>query len=189
MARVSRTSRDLTLETSKTSIYQVSLMSVDRLTGEQDMQSACTVLEEPLVSFDTLKEVRDIEKQILPLEPIMKSLGEVVHGLQEENKRLPNPNDDNQVLCLSIQATLEQFQREAVSYKNQALYIHRRAQLTAQSISDSLSLGFQQLAQSQSTNTMSMAKSAREDSVAIRAITLVTSFYMPFSFVAVSQVL
>lgn len=31
-----------------------------------------------------------------------------------------------------------------------------------------------------------MARSAREDSVAIRAITLVTSLYLPFSFVAVS---
>jgi hypothetical protein len=75
-----------------------------------------------------------------------------------------------------------------MSYRNQALYIDKRTQSTSQSVIDSLNLGFQQLAQSQNMNTLSMARSAKEDSVAIRAITFVTSFYLPFSFVAVGHI-
>ncbi|KAF2621211.1 hypothetical protein BU25DRAFT_483274 [Macroventuria anomochaeta] len=107
-----------------------------------DMKPACTVLEEPLVTFDTLKEVRAIEKRILPVEPLLTSFDELVHDLQRAGDHL------------------------------------------SKKVLDSLNLGFQQLAKGQSQNTFQMARSAREDSVAIRAITLVTSFYLPFSFVA-----
>jgi hypothetical protein len=106
--------------------------------------------------------------------------------LQEANKEWLNADDVDQASCMAIHAALEEFRNEAVSYRNQALYINKRAQSTSQSVLDSLNLGFQQLAQSQNKSTLSMARSAKEDSVAIRAITLVTSFYLPFSFVAVS---
>jgi hypothetical protein len=84
------------------------------------------------------------------------------------------------------QKLLRDLRKEAGCYRLQTLYLQKRAQSTAQSILDSLNLGFQQLAQTQNMNTFFMARSAREDSIAIRAITLVTSLYLPFSFVAVS---
>ncbi|KAJ8117088.1 hypothetical protein OPT61_g1628 [Boeremia exigua] len=149
-----------------------------------DMKPACTVLEEPLVTFDTLKEVRAIEKRILPVEPLMAALNELIHSLQQAGDRLSRARDDNRDSRVEIHNSLEELRKEAMSYRNRGVYLQKRAQLTAQSVLDSLNLGFQQLAKGQSQNTFQMARSAREDSVAIRAITLVTSFYLPFSFVA-----
>ncbi|KAF2438505.1 hypothetical protein P171DRAFT_491170 [Karstenula rhodostoma CBS 690.94] len=149
-----------------------------------DMQSACTALEDPLVSFDTLKEVRVIEKHILPIEQITNSFYMQLDGLQRAFEQFVKASDADQGLQLPIRAAIEQFRSDATSYKNQAMHIFKKTQSTAQSISDSLNLTYQQLAQSQNRNTFMMATSARDDSIAIRAITLVTSFYLPFSFVA-----
>jgi hypothetical protein len=80
---------------------------------------------------------------------------------------------------------LKDFRREALSYSEHALYLTKTACSTAQSITDTLSLNFQGLAQEQNNMTFLLAQSAREDSVAIRSLTLVTSLYLPFSFVAV----
>ena len=86
-----------------------------------------------------------------------------------------------------LSSVFKEFRKEVESYRTQVLYLYRRTQAPARLVLDSLNLSFQQVADTQSKNTFSMARSAREDSVAIRAITLVTSFYLPFSFVAVSS--
>jgi hypothetical protein len=150
------------------------------------MKPACTSFAHPLVTFDTLKEVRAVEKNILPLGPLLTGLDGLIDDLEEANNFISEENGALDSAFKIIQSALNQFRKEAGSYRRQALHIDRRAQSTAQSVLDSLNLGFQELAQSQSKNTFSMARSAREDSVAIRAVTLVTSFYLPFSFVAVS---
>ncbi|KAH7076862.1 hypothetical protein BKA63DRAFT_291670 [Paraphoma chrysanthemicola] len=149
-----------------------------------DMKPACTSLTQSLVTFDTLKEVRAVEKNILPLEPLLASFDRLMVDLEEVNKVFSEASGAEDSTCAIIQAALNQFRRDATSYRGQVLFLNRRAQSTAQSVLDVLNLGFQQLAQSQSKNTFSMARSAREDSIAIRAITLVTSLYLPFSFVA-----
>lgn len=153
------------------------------------MPSVCTDLEEPLVNFDTLRKVRLIEQQILPLEPILISFDVLVKELQEANMQCSIGTEAHEESRLTIHAAMQQFKLEAMSYRNQALYINSKARITAQSIMDSLNLGFQRLAQRQDENTLILATSAREDSIAIRAITLVTSFYLPFSFVAVRLLL
>jgi restriction endonuclease S subunit len=150
------------------------------------MKPDCTILEEPLVTFETLQEVRAIEKKILPVEPLLTSFDELIQDLHQAGDHLLEANDSNKDIRLAIKQSLEELRKEAHSYRNRSVYLQKRAQLTAQSVLDSLNLGFQQLAKGQSQNTFQMARSAREDSVAIRAITLVTSFYLPFSFVAVS---
>ena len=126
-----------------------------------------------------------MEKKILPLDPLLTALDGLIDDLQEANRILTDANDLDDRKFTTIQTALNDLRKEAASYRIQASYMHRRAQSTAQSVLDSLNLGFQQLAQNQSKNTFVMARSAREDSVAIRAITLVTSFYLPFSFVGV----
>ena len=153
------------------------------------MKPACTILEKPLVTFDTLKEVRAIEKRILPVEPLLTSFDDLIHDLQQAGDHLLEAADSNKDARLAIHQSLAELRKEALSYRKQSVYLQKRAQLTAQSVLDSLNLGFQQLAKGQSQNTFQMARSAREDSVAIRAITLVTSFYLPFSFVAVCSLL
>ncbi|OSS48593.1 hypothetical protein B5807_06931 [Epicoccum nigrum] len=149
-----------------------------------DLMSACSSIEQPRVTFDTLKEVRAIEKRILPLDPLLTNFNETTDHLQNIASVFivsKGPYDNRLNKSRKI---LQDLRKEAGSYRLQVLYLQKRAQSTAQSILDSLNLGFQQLAQTQNNNTLLMARSAREDSVAIRAITLVTSLYLPFSFVA-----
>jgi len=150
------------------------------------MKSACTSFEQPSVNFDTLKEVRTVERCLLPLDPLLTSFMAVAPDLQRVCSVFRDADGKNEESIATVHSAISNFRKEAQSYKTQALYLHNRCQSIAQSIMDSLNLGYQQLAQSQSRNTLVMARSAREDSVAIRAITLVTSFYLPFSFVAVS---
>jgi len=158
----------------------------NELTEQQDTKSACTSFEQPYVSFDTLKQVRTVERGLLPLEPLLTSFVEVTVDLQNVCSVFQDTDRKNDVSIAAVRSAVCDFRKEAQSYKTQSLYLHKRCQSTAQSVLDSLNLGHQQLAQSQSRNTLVMARSAREDSVAIRAITLVTSLYLPFSFVAVS---
>jgi hypothetical protein len=150
------------------------------------MKFDCTDLEDQLVSFDSLKEVRIIEKEILPVEHLLSSFDELVQDLQQAGSRLSVNSVGARNADSAVQQCLEEVRKEAMSYRTRAAYLRKRAQLTAQTVLDSLNLEFQQLAKGQSQNTIEMARSSREDSVAIRAITLVTSFYLPFSFVAVS---
>ncbi|KAF3034335.1 hypothetical protein E8E12_005961 [Didymella heteroderae] len=148
------------------------------------MKPACTSLTQSLVTFDTLKGVRAIEKNIIPLESLLGAFEKVMNDLEEANRIFSNASEAKDSTFVIVQQALNQFRKDATSYRGQVLYLSKRAQSTAQSVLDVLNLGFQNLAQSQNRNTFVMAKSAREDSVAIRAITLVTSFYLPFSFVA-----
>ena len=152
----------------------------------QEMKSIGTVLEVPLVSFDTLKEVRAIEKRMLVIEHIITSFHIHLDDLKKAYKEFENANKKDKESHSIFQAAIEQFKSDSISYKDQAVNILKRTQTTAQSVSDILNLSYQQLARSQSENTFTMATSAREDSIAIRSITFVTSFYLPFSFVAVS---
>ena len=149
------------------------------LTDAKDMKPACTSLTQSLVTFETLKEVRAIEKNILPLEPILASFERLTRDLEEANNVFSGASKGRDDTAVVIRAALTQFRKDATSYRGQVLYMNKRAQSTTQSMLDTLNL-------SQSKNTFDMGRSAREDSVAIRAITLVTSFYLPFSFVAVS---
>jgi len=149
------------------------------LTHVKDMKPACTSLTQSLVTFETLKEVRAVEKNILPLEPILASFERLTRDLEEANSVFSGASKTKDGASAVIKAALIQFRNDATSYREQALYMNKRAQSTTQSMLDTLNL-------SQSKNTFDMGRSAREDSVAIRAITLVTSFYLPFSFVAVS---
>ena len=149
------------------------------LTDAKDMKPACTSLTQSLVTFETLKEVRAVENKILPLEPILVSFEKLMKDLEEFNSVFSEVGKVQDGTSVVIKAALRQFRKDATSYRRQVLYMNKRAQLTTQSMLDTLNL-------SQSKNTFDMGRSAREDSVAIRAITLVTSFYLPFSFVAVS---
>ena len=142
------------------------------------MTTGATV-DNPLVSLTTLKDIRAIEKHILPLKGIMKFLQRLLVDLSvvEANPHSAQSTDGSS--ALAVRAVLLEIQQEAQSYFENAEYIFSRAQCVAQSVSDTLNL-------SQSDNTLTLAKLARQDSVAIKALTLVTAFYMPFSFVAVS---
>lgn len=142
------------------------------------MRATCTALSQPLVNFETLKQVRGIERDLLPLEPLLKSFKELLSTMDSATGhfRVTNPREKHgsQVLKTSF----GEMQKECESYRQHAAYLSKWAQSTAQSVSDTLSLH-------QSENACILAKSARDDSVAIKILTLVASCYLPFSFVAV----
>ncbi|KAH6629840.1 hypothetical protein C7974DRAFT_194269 [Boeremia exigua] len=172
------------LVTSHLSLWQSYLEYHEALLLKLDMKPACSSLGQSSVTFETLKQVREVEKKIIPLDSLLTVLEGLIDDVREASRVFESPRDSDDSVLESIQATLKDSRREVTSYKLQACYLQRRAQSSAQSVLDALNLGFQKLAQEQSRKTSVMAKSAREDSVAIRAITLVTSFYLPFSFVA-----
>lgn len=126
-----------------------------------------------------------MEKTLLLTDPLLESLEGTIQFLQDirihfmDEAAFAGNHDE------TINKSLIELAREAGRFRKQDLHLQRRGKATAQSVLDTLNLGFQQLAHSQNHITHVMATSAREDSVAIRAITLVTSLYLPFSFVAV----
>lgn len=97
----------------------------------KDMKLACTVLEEPLVTFETLKEVRAIEKTNItgsaPIDLVRRAdprPSTVWHHLLEAN----NSNKDARP---AIYESLEELREEALSYRDRSVYLQKRAQLTA----------------------------------------------------------
>lgn len=172
------------LITSHLSSWQGYLEHHEAMLLRLDMKPACYPLDGSVVTYDTLKEVREVEKKILPVDPLLTALETLIDDIQEANRMFADANTLNESLYMEISTVLSDSRKEVASYRTQSSYLQRRSQSTAQSVLDFLDFSFQKLAQDQNKNTFVMAASAREDSIAIRAITLVTSFYLPFSFVA-----
>ncbi|CAN9429383.1 unnamed protein product [Alternaria alternata] len=82
---------------------------------QQDLKPACTALEEPLVTFDTLKEVRAIEKRILPAEPLLTALDELIRDLEQAGDHLLEANDGNKDARVAVHQSLEELRKEALS--------------------------------------------------------------------------
>ena len=162
------------------------LLSSKHANCAQDTKATGATIGEPLVTLTTLKDARAVEKHLMPLEAIFKSLQILLAelGTIEATSQKFQAVGGSSTHVLRV--VLSELEAEALSYSENAKYISRRAQSVAQSVSDTLNLNFQGFAQGQSNNTLTLAKLARQDSVAIKALTLVTAFYLPFSFVAVS---
>ena len=90
------------------------------------------------MTFDTLKEVRAIEKRILPAEPLLTALDELIRDLEQAGDHLLEANDGNKDARVAVHQSLEELRKEALSYINQGAYLQKRVQLTAQSVLDSL---------------------------------------------------
>ncbi|KAI9686893.1 MAG: hypothetical protein M1822_002646 [Bathelium mastoideum] len=149
-----------------------------------DNQAACAALGEPLVNLETLKTVRSVETHLLPLEPVLKSLQKLLSEMKRFNSTLETAQVTEHSRAMVIPAALADFEKEAACYREHASYLIRRAQSIARSILDTLNLDSQTSTHCQSDNMFVLARAAQEDSVTIRVITLVTLFYLPFSFVA-----
>ena len=114
--------------------------------------------------------------------PLMQYLGSLLLALErfDANTRAVSKDvsaDD----AAMIHAALNDVKQEAHSYTAAADHLCRRTQSIAQLVSDILNL-------TQSNSTLDLASQARQDSLAIKALTLVTAFYLPFSFVAVRMI-
>ncbi|KAF1849417.1 uncharacterized protein K460DRAFT_90675 [Cucurbitaria berberidis CBS 394.84] len=144
---------------------------------DAELSSAAANFGESSVCFQTLQRVRAVRKDILISEPLLSSTSNILSEISQFHKQVELTQGVGKDKSIIIEASLIDFQKEALSYNQHSTYLTKRAQSVEQTVVDMLDWNFQLLAQVQT-------KLAREDSVAIRALTLVTAFYLPFSFVA-----
>jgi hypothetical protein len=111
----------------------------------------------------------------------------IIHGINamqmalQECGKLPNVTSR-----VTLQHSSQSMMNEVGAHRKNALFLIQRAKLTGQAISDFLNFQNQATAQEQSLYRASMTASTMKDSFNVRVITLVTLFYLPFSFLAVS---
>jgi hypothetical protein len=158
--------------------------------GSKANKVAVTILNEPLrLRFDCLKTVGDIEGQLLPLEPVLKSSERIIEKVRRANDEINShavggtsrPGDQSE-----FENALDELASEVRSYTEHTTYMLKKAASVRRYIADTLNIKFQATSQEQSDSMCELTKAAQHESTAIRVITLVTLFYLPFSFVAVS---
>lgn len=152
--------------------------------GLQATAASAAILDEPLrVRYDSLKTVRDIESCLIQFEPITKvnqRLFIAMHRAEQAHATRRNLSG------LSLQQgsqqrdvnRFEDCELEMVSYFDQSSHMLQKAEVVRGSITDTLNIKFQLTSQT-------LTRAAQHESIAIRVITLLTMFYLPFSFVAV----
>ena len=121
-----------------------------------------------------------LEKQFLPLQSICHSTKRLLDGLR--NMRSSWFGDQEE----QVTATFRNIREEISAHAQNSAYMLDLARSVRQQISDTLSLKNQQVSQETSNGVAILTKHTASDSRAIRNITIVTLFYLPFSFVAVS---
>jgi hypothetical protein len=131
--------------------------------------------------------VRYIADRILPLEPMTKGVERILGSLEEMRTWICCQRSLSEETGLMLKASATSLSNEASAYRHNAAFILQRAQVTAQGISDSMTFQHQALAHGQSQHMAILADSTMKDSVNVRVITFVTLFYLPFSFIAVSN--
>lgn len=131
--------------------------------------------------------MRYIADRILPLEPMTKGVERILGSLEEMRIWICCQSSLSEETSLMLKASTTSLSNEASAYRHNAAFILQRVQVTAQVISDSMTFQHQALAQSQSQHMATLADSTTKDSVDVRVITFVMLFYLPFSFIAVSN--
>ncbi|KAH8723313.1 hypothetical protein GQ44DRAFT_804389, partial [Phaeosphaeriaceae sp. PMI808] len=139
------------------------------------------------VGHESLSYVRYIADRILPLEPMTKGVERILGSLEEMRIWICCQRNLSEETSLMLKASATNLSNEASAYRNNAAFILQRVQVTAQVISDSMTFQHQAIAHSQNQHMATLADSTMKDSVNIRVITFVTLFYLPFSFIAVSN--
>lgn len=85
----------------------------------------------------------------------------------------------------ATQETLQNYDRAAAAYLQNATFITQKIRATAQMLSDTLKMKNQQTAQNISKNMLALNDRVVQDSGTIRVITVVTLLFLPGQFIAV----
>lgn len=139
----------------------------------QTSTTFATFIDEPLrVGYDNLSALASLDNQFLQVSTLL-SHGEAV--LQELLSTLSQEKSESR----TAQA-LDNYHRQAAAHCRTATFLQKRAQTTAQLLTDTLSFRDQLLAKQQNGNMLQLNKSAV-------FLTTLTLLYLPASFVAVSM--
>ena len=143
--------------------------------------------EDLRLSAENLKSIRSLESRLLPIKPALKAIARSLSEVDAFLGRYATLSHCAPQSCASIQTALGGLARQVQAYNDNVEFLLNKTTSTGHSTSDTLNIRFQTTSQDQSGSMCSLARAAQEDSVAIRVITLVTLFYLPFSFIAVSR--
>ena len=132
-----------------------------------------------------LLQLRRLEARLLLLPPIFQSLTQAIQTLQAMNNAFQADGAVSDETHRATQETLQNYDRMAAAYLQNATFILQKIRATAQMLSDTLKMKDQQIAQNISKNTLALNNRVVQDSGTIRVITVVTLLFLPGQFIAV----
>ena len=132
-----------------------------------------------------LLQLRRLEARLLLLPPIFQSHMQAIQTLQTMNSALQADGAVSDDTHKATQETLQNYNRAAAAYLQNATFILQKIRATAQMLSDTLKMKDQQTAQNISKNTLALNDKVVQDSGTIRVITVVTLLFLPGQFIAV----
>ncbi|KAF2120059.1 hypothetical protein BDV96DRAFT_628618 [Lophiotrema nucula] len=119
-----------------------------------------------------------LEKRFLPLPSIFQSWKRLLDGLRSMQCSWFDDQEEQ------VATTFRNVREEISAHSQNSAYMLDLARSVRQQISDTLSLKKQHVSQETSNGVATLTKHTASDSRAVRNITIVTLFYLPFSFVA-----
>jgi hypothetical protein len=142
-------------------------------------------LNEPLkLSHSSLLDVHTLERRFLPLPSIFQSLSLIVQHLKLANTIVSSSSDERELdVCLNY------FENAISAYSANGEFLLHSLKTTRELISETLTFKDQHFAKRQSSDIFRLTETTARDSGTIRVITLLTLFYLPSSFIAVSHIL
>lgn len=133
------------------------------------------------ISHETLRQINYLKQKLLPLRSIFAALDLILNTLDHVVQWHPSANQRDQVLT-----ALCNLRNESLAHAENSRYLLQFSERIRMQTSDTLSLKNQDISVQQNNQLYELAQSSARDSFSIRAITVLTLIYLPFSFVAVS---
>lgn len=158
--------------------YENEIIEQSRLAMNTDVMSISTrpqTISPNVPLLPTLQKIHQIRRHLIPVDTILESTELLCGRLRDLDLETRALQSASQTQAATSMSVFTSFVLEAGAFRRNAGFLTRRASQVSQLISDTLNLRNQEM--------------ARKDSVTIRVITLITLFYLPFSFIAVSAVL
>ncbi|XXH05951.1 hypothetical protein Hte_012394 [Hypoxylon texense] len=143
-----------------------------KLLPETSTTFATFIEEELRVGYDNLSSVASLDNKFLQISTLLSHGEDALRELSSTFKQ-----EELTAGVPEVVTALDNYRRQAVACGRTATYLQRRAQTTAQLLSDTLSVRDQILAKQQNSSMLQLNKSAV-------FLTTLTLLYLPASFVA-----
>ena len=142
--------------------------------------------EDLQISHKSLSSVRALEGYFLPMESALCAVKKIVEGLKSVQlifRRHDRLTDD---MRLVLEHSSTNLLNDVASFRRNTSLLIQKTRNTGDAISQFMNFRNQAMAQEQNKFMSKMTTVTMEDSLNVRVITLVTLFYLPVSFLAVS---
>lgn len=141
--------------------------------------TVATFIEEPLrINHETLGKLQFLESRFLPVSSILANYTDVLGELKGLLKILTAVRTISHEVRKTSERDIENKRKACAGFSRNAHFLQRRCESTAQLLSNTLAFKNQVVAQEQNHSMLRLTKSAV-------FLTILTVFYLPWSFVAV----